>query len=60
MKKAITAALMGGVAATAIALATPANAEYSWVADESASICNALSLTKSGYDWMSIETRHCR
>lgn len=55
MKKITKAALVLGAGAAAIAMAAPANAEYSWVADESASICNSLSLTSSGYDWMSIE-----
>ena len=56
MKKVITkAALIIGAGAVAVAMAAPANAEYDWVADESAAICNALSLTDSGYDWMSIQ-----
>jgi hypothetical protein len=60
MKKVITAALMGGVAAAATAamvgVATPANADYAWVADQSADICNYLSLQKSvpSTDWVTL------
>ena len=57
MKKIITkVALVIGAGAAAVVMAAPANAEYDWVADESAAICNTLSLVDSGYDeWMSIE-----
>ena len=57
MKKITKAALIIGAGATAVALAAPANAEYSWVADESASICNSLSLTSDLHDndWVSME-----
>lgn len=45
-----------GLAVAAGVLAAPAQAEYSWVGDESAGICNAMSLVHSGYsDWASIE-----
>ena len=37
-------------------MATPANADYAWVADQSADICNYLSLQKSvpSTDWVTL------
>ena len=55
MKKLITTALAGGAVAVALLGAGTASADYSWVPDKSAEICNALSLTNDGYDWMSIQ-----
>jgi hypothetical protein len=52
MKKVLAAAGIG--AALTLVLAPAANAQYSWVADESASICNGLALQSHGYDWISI------
>ena len=52
MKGIMTALVVG---AAAVALAAPANAQPSWVEDESAAICNALSLAASDSDWVSIQ-----
>ena len=57
MKKITKAALLIGAGAAAVAMAAPANADYSWVADESAAICNALSLASdlNDNDWVSMQ-----
>jgi hypothetical protein len=48
--------LASALAVGALALAAPAQAAPSWVEDESAAICNALSLADAGYsDWVSIQ-----
>ena len=52
MKKVLAAAGIG--AALTLVLAPAANAQYSWVADESASICNGLYLESRGYNWISL------
>jgi hypothetical protein len=46
---AIVFGVIAGVAGSALLNPASAHAEYSWVADESAAICNSLSLVNSGY-----------
>jgi hypothetical protein len=51
----VIAGLLGGLGLGMILNSAPAaHAEYSWVANESASICNGLYLQSRGYDWLSI------
>jgi hypothetical protein len=53
MKKVITA----GLVAAALALAPVAQASANWIDDESAMICNSLSLTSSQHDndWVNMQ-----
>lgn len=55
MKKTLGALLMMGTvgvgSAAGLCLSPSAHAAPSWVADESAGICNALYLESQGYDW---------
>jgi hypothetical protein len=56
MKKTAVTALLGGALVGALALAPTASAAPTWVEDESASICNSLSLASEvDGDWINIQ-----